>query len=305
MVLEHQLRPLAQQLVHSSHPADGQPQSERGDCHRSEFDQPDRFLRLRSHGPRQFGFCSHSPSRRSDVIIFCLLKFWFLIGWIIFLLVSIDQVLYADARSHPGYGSVSPHRNLLHPTGRRSCCRCSQFRRRRNLPELCTYLAISQLDCYFSWTLIIVPPLPLDTSHIQVEVQVAPDSVEPGKAVDIIVKSKPNSYVGVLGVDQSVLLLKTGNDITRVRKLIFMDAFGVFFYRGIFVIIVLLSNLQQDVMDEVRSYDSTRRPDYTSWYEDLRGRSSNYWWPSASTTGEVFSVRIIARLKIPFFSPSC
>ena len=45
----------------------------------------------------------------------------------------------------------------------------------------------------------------------------APDSVEPGKAVDISVKAKPNSYVGVLGVDQSVLLLRKGNDITRVR----------------------------------------------------------------------------------------
>ena len=54
-----------------------------------------------------------------------------------------------------------------------------------------------------------------------VEVKVAPDSVEPGKTVDVLIKAKPNSYVGVLGVDQSVLLLKTGNDITRV--------FGSFF----------------------------------------------------------------------------
>ena len=44
----------------------------------------------------------------------------------------------------------------------------------------------------------------------------APNSAEPGKAVDISVKAKPNSYVGVLGVDQSVLLMRTGNDITRV-----------------------------------------------------------------------------------------
>ncbi len=28
-------------------------------------------------------------------------------------------------------------------------------------------------------------------------------------------KAAPNSYVGLLAVDQSVLLLKTGNDITR------------------------------------------------------------------------------------------
>ena len=54
-------------------------------------------------------------------------------------------------------------------------------------------------------------------AFLKVEVSVAPDSVEPGKTVDISVKAKPNSYVGVLGVDQSVLLLKTGNDITQVK----------------------------------------------------------------------------------------
>lgn len=53
------------------------------------------------------------------------------------------------------------------------------------------------------------------------DIQVTPDSVEPGKAVDIVVKAKPNSYVGVLGVDQSVLLLKTGNDISRVNFVFF------------------------------------------------------------------------------------
>ena len=51
----------------------------------------------------------------------------------------------------------------------------------------------------------------------QVEVKVAPDSVEPGKTVDVLIKAKPNSYVGVLAVDQSVLLLRSGNDITQVQ----------------------------------------------------------------------------------------
>lgn len=58
----------------------------------------------------------------------------------------------------------------------------------------------------------------------KVEIQVTPDSVEPGKAVDIVVKAKPNSYVGVLGVDQSVLLLKTGNDISRVNCFVATDS---------------------------------------------------------------------------------
>lgn len=33
--------------------------------------------------------------------------------------------------------------------------------------------------------------------------------------MDISVASKPNSFVGLLGVDQSVLLLKSGNDIDQ------------------------------------------------------------------------------------------
>lgn len=58
--------------------------------------------------------------------------------------------------------------------------------------------------------------------------KVAPDSVEPGKVVDVLVKAKPNSYVGVLGVDQSVLLLRTGNDITQVIYQIF---YVLFFFK--------------------------------------------------------------------------
>jgi CD109 antigen len=38
---------------------------------------------------------------------------------------------------------------------------------------------------------------------------------KPGEQVSITVSTKPNSYVGLLGVDQSVLLLKKGNDIEK------------------------------------------------------------------------------------------
>jgi CD109 antigen len=40
-------------------------------------------------------------------------------------------------------------------------------------------------------------------------------SVEPGTTVKFTVKADPDSLVGLLAVDQSVLLLKSGNDITR------------------------------------------------------------------------------------------
>uniref|UniRef100_A0A2M4A5J7 TEP1-F n=1 Tax=Anopheles triannulatus TaxID=58253 RepID=A0A2M4A5J7_9DIPT len=39
--------------------------------------------------------------------------------------------------------------------------------------------------------------------------------VKPGESIDISVKAKEESFVGLLAVDQSVLLHKTGNDLTR------------------------------------------------------------------------------------------
>lgn len=44
----------------------------------------------------------------------------------------------------------------------------------------------------------------------------APKEVAPGENVNLIITSKPNSYIGLLGVDQRSLLLKSGNDISYV-----------------------------------------------------------------------------------------
>jgi len=43
----------------------------------------------------------------------------------------------------------------------------------------------------------------------------APLEAKPSEEVNIQVKTDPESYVGLLGVDQSVLLLKSGNDLSR------------------------------------------------------------------------------------------
>lgn len=37
--------------------------------------------------------------------------------------------------------------------------------------------------------------------------------MKPGELVNISITSNPNSFIGLLGVDQSVLVLKKGNDI--------------------------------------------------------------------------------------------
>ncbi|XP_055376025.1 CD109 antigen isoform X4 [Condylostylus longicornis] len=48
----------------------------------------------------------------------------------------------------------------------------------------------------------------------QVDITV-PEQAKPGEDVSIKVNTSPDSYVGLLGVDQSVLLLKSGNDIAK------------------------------------------------------------------------------------------
>ncbi|XP_049537265.1 CD109 antigen-like isoform X5 [Anopheles darlingi] len=47
------------------------------------------------------------------------------------------------------------------------------------------------------------------------KVTLSKEQSKPGQDVEITVSTNPDSYVGLLGVDQSVLLLKSGNDITK------------------------------------------------------------------------------------------
>lgn len=51
-----------------------------------------------------------------------------------------------------------------------------------------------------------------------VSANVSPDETEPGSNIQINLEAKPNSYIGLLAVDQKVLLLKTGNDIGKVSS---------------------------------------------------------------------------------------
>jgi hypothetical protein len=52
----------------------------------------------------------------------------------------------------------------------------------------------------------------------QVNINTDVEETRPGTNVELTFEAKPNSYVGVLGIDQSVLLLKSGNDITKVNS---------------------------------------------------------------------------------------
>ncbi|UYV85161.1 CD109 [Cordylochernes scorpioides] len=90
------------------------------------------------------------------------------------------------------------------------------------------------------------------------------DRTKPGNMVDIDVETKPNAFVGILAVDQSVLLLKSGNDIS-----------------------------QNDVMEELETYDAgKKRPEF----HYARKRRS-LWWSGSSTAAEIFQATFITRKK--------
>lgn len=46
-----------------------------------------------------------------------------------------------------------------------------------------------------------------------IDVSATPTVAKPGEVVDVSVTSSPKSYIGILGIDQSVLLLRGGNDL--------------------------------------------------------------------------------------------
>ncbi|XP_012262615.2 CD109 antigen-like isoform X2 [Athalia rosae] len=87
-----------------------------------------------------------------------------------------------------------------------------------------------------------------------VDVTTIPEETKPGGSVDLIISSKPNSYIGLLGVDQSSILLKSGNDISR-----------------------------EQVMTELRSYDTDSE---FSLDDSSFGRMA--WSPGSSSAYEVF-----------------
>ncbi|CAG2103592.1 unnamed protein product [Medioppia subpectinata] len=87
------------------------------------------------------------------------------------------------------------------------------------------------------------------TLRTPVSVTTDVQTTKPGAPVEVRVSTKPDAYVGLLGVDQSVLLLKSGYDITR-----------------------------EDVDKELKTYDSTGADDQHRYG----------WWQNSVTAGEIF-----------------
>jgi len=50
---------------------------------------------------------------------------------------------------------------------------------------------------------------------VQVKLSFSKTQAEPGDHISLMVNAHQGSYIGILAVDQSVLLLKSGNDVTQ------------------------------------------------------------------------------------------
>ncbi|XP_076245134.1 thioester-containing protein 1 allele R1 isoform X2 [Calliopsis andreniformis] len=88
-----------------------------------------------------------------------------------------------------------------------------------------------------------------------VDIKIAPEEVAPGENVNLVITSKPNSFVGLLGVDQRSILLKSGNDISY-----------------------------EQVYKELKSYDMAQRSPYADSVFDRY-----LWSPGSATASDVFS----------------
>ncbi|KAM0733061.1 CD109 antigen [Formica fusca] len=87
-----------------------------------------------------------------------------------------------------------------------------------------------------------------------IDLKVTPGEVMPGESVNLMISAKPNSFIGLLGVDQKSILLKSGNDISY-----------------------------EQVYKELQSYDRVKASPYTDSFFDRP-----LWRPGSGTADDVF-----------------
>ena len=77
--------------------------------------------------------------------------------------------------------------------------------------------------------------------------------------MDIELRAKPNSFIGVLGIDRSVRSLKGGHDI-----------------------------IKEDLLGEIRSYDTGKDASFYPWVQSLKNRQSLYWYTGSASSKAAF-----------------
>ena len=85
--------------------------------------------------------------------------------------------------------------------------------------------------------------------------------VLPGETIDIEMRSKPNSFVGLLAIDRSVRSLKSGHDIEK-----------------------------EDVLNEIKDYDVGQETSFYPWVQSIKSSQGNlYWYTGAAGSKQVYA----------------
>jgi len=79
----------------------------------------------------------------------------------------------------------------------------------------------------------------------------------PGETVDIELRAKPNSFVGVLAIDRSVRSLKSGHDIVK-----------------------------DDLLSEIKSYDAGQETSFYPWVQSIKNVQGSLYWYTGSTSSK-------------------
>lgn len=94
---------------------------------------------------------------------------------------------------------------------------------------------------------------------LQIDIQVNTIETEPEADIDLIIRAQPNSYVGLLAVDQNVGMLRSGHDVTPSQ-----------------------------VSNELRMYDFSKSSPYWAVMKDTKFHFA--WKPGSSNARDVFYV---------------
>lgn len=105
-----------------------------------------------------------------------------------------------------------------------------------------------------------------------------------------MISAKPNSFVGLLGIDQRSLLLKSGNDLTYVC-IIYYEFLSISSYVRdltctLFRLHSLINCAQDQVYKELQSYDKAEASPHA---DEFFGR--HFWRPGSGTADDVFQVK--------------
>jgi CD109 antigen len=73
-----------------------------------------------------------------------------------------------------------------------------------------------------------------DDLSSEISLELAPGKAQPGEEVKLTVKAAPKSYVALLGVDQSVLVLKDDNDLTQDKVISNLKEYDLHALYGVF-----------------------------------------------------------------------